>query len=209
VSHAVTIKGNAVTLGPPMNALALATWAAILSGALIASPGRRGKIAGTVLLAGGIFNFVPQVSQLYNSVRFLGDAAKVDSVEVVVNKTCPENLKSLYNAVKFYAEEWDDTLPPADHWATAIRDKITKDEWLHCPVVSTRTDEKYGYAMNPALGGKRLSEIKDPANTPLFYDASDLKLDAHDPPTQMPKPGRHGGADNLVTVSGDVKSVQP
>ena len=39
---------------------------------------------------------------------------------------------------------------------TAIQPNVTKDEWLHCPEVSKGGGEKYGYAMNPDAGGKKL-----------------------------------------------------
>ena len=62
---------------------------------------------------------------------------------------------------------------------------VQKDEWLHCPAVSNRHDDKYGYAYNDALvgrklNGKKLKEMPDAAKTPLLYDSTDLAKNAHD-----------------------------
>lgn len=131
------------------------------------------------------------------------------------NKACPENLKSLYVAFSMYAENWDG-LPPSANWLDndEITSKVRENTWLHCPQVSNRTDDKYGYAYNDAvagrkLNGKPLKDMPDAAKTPLLYDSTTLTKGAHDAFTTLPKPGRHGGRNNILYCDGHVEAVAP
>ena len=79
----------------------------------------------------------------------------------VADKSCTENLKSLYFAFGKYVE-YNDGLPPAETWQDQddFKAAIQKDEWLHCPAVSNRHDAKFGYAFNAALSGRKLNGKK-------------------------------------------------
>ncbi len=101
-----------------------------------------------------------------------------DDYKPETNKTCPENLKGLYYAFAQYAE-LNDSLPPADKWEenTDFTSRVPQDAWLHCPVVSNGHDDKFGYAYNAALSGKKLNLNGKPLNTfpnaaktPLLYE---------------------------------------
>ncbi len=131
------------------------------------------------------------------------------------NKACPDNLTSLYNALTIYAQDWD-ALPPAANWLDNddLTSKIRQNEWLHCPAVSNRQDDKYGYAYNDAvagrkLNGKKLKELPDAAKTPLLYDSTNLAKNAYDAVTSLPKPGRHSGRNNILYLDGHVENVAP
>jgi prepilin-type processing-associated H-X9-DG protein len=58
--------------------------------------------------------------------------------------------------------------------------------------------------MNTALGGKKWKEVPDAAHTPLFYDSSDLAINAHDGFTSLPSPPRHEGHNNVVYLDGRI-----
>jgi len=189
----------------PLGFLAPVTACALIAGALAGAGGRGARSAGVVILAASLLWFVPKVHAVWQVVQQIRSAQK--PFEPEKNKTCPENLKQLYNAVMIYADSWDNTLPPADVWMSVIRPNIQKDEWLHCPEVAHAGSDKYGYAMNTAVGSKRVSEIPNIAKTPLFYDSTDVKLDAHDALSSLPKPGRHGGRNNILYLDGHVESV--
>lgn len=162
---------------------------------------------GAVILVVGLFWFVPRARDIWQVVEQIRNAQT--PYEPKKNKTCPENLKQLYNAVMLYADSWDNALPPAEIWMSAIRENVPKDEWLHCPEVAGEGGEQYGYAMNATLGSKRVLDIKDAAKTPLFYDSTDVKMDAHDFVNSLPKPGRHGGRNNILYLDGHIESVPP
>jgi hypothetical protein len=203
--HELTIRGTGSSLGP-LAFLGPVTAAALMGGALAGATGRAARSAGILLLAVGLLAFLPHARDAWELISLVKSAAPYEPAK---NKTCPENLKQLYNAAMLYAESWDNTLPPADRWMTAIKDNVPKDEWLHCPEVSHGQGSRFGYAMNPEVGGKKLDAIKEKDKTPLFYDSTDLKPDAHDSPASLPKPGRHTGRDNVVYVSGRVEAVVP
>lgn len=131
------------------------------------------------------------------------------------NKACPENLKSLYIAFQLYAQDWD-ALPPAPNWLDNddLTSKVRQNEWLHCPAVSNRTDEKYGYAYNDSVATKPLNhkELKaqpNAATTPLVYDSMNLAKNAHDAFASLPKPGRHSGRNNVLYLDGHVEAAAP
>ncbi len=201
--HEIKLAGQSISLGP-LSFLAAPTGASIIGGALLGALPRIAKLVGAVLSACGLGYLLFVGNQVRDLVESITSAQV--KYEPQKNKTCPENLKQLYSAVQFYAESWDDKLPPVDTWMTAIKDNVPKDEWLHCPEISTKAGPKYGYSMNPALGGKKRSEIKDKEKTPLFYDSTDLKMNAHAGPESMPKPGRHTGKNNVLFADGSVKS---
>jgi len=202
------IKDVTVALGP-LWFLAPPTAAAYLGGALLGARGAFAKIAGLFVLAAGLWaprcGLAGNAREVWKAVEDLREATAM-TYEPARNKTCPENLKQLYNAVMLYAESWDDRYPPADRWMTAIKDNVPRDEWLHCPDAVARDPKAFGYAMNPALGGAERSSVKDPARTPLFYDSSALEMDAAAPVETMA--GRHMGRANVVYVDGRVDSVQ-
>jgi prepilin-type processing-associated H-X9-DG protein len=132
--------------------------------------------------------------------------------EPTANKDCPENLKSLYFAFAQYVDG-NGSLPAAEKWMDndEIASKVQKEEWFHCPDVSNRHDGRYGYAYNDAvagraMNGKKLSAFPDAAHTPLLYDSSNLAKSAHDAFASLPKPGRHGGRNNILYCDGHVEA---
>jgi prepilin-type processing-associated H-X9-DG protein len=145
----------------------------------------------------------------------LGVDKKTEKYVLEANKDCPENLKSLYIAFSMYTQDWD-ALPPSAGWMDNqdLVSKVQKNEWLHCPAVSNRRDEKFGYAYNASLAerklnGKPLNEMADAAKTPLLYDSTLLAKGAQDAFATLPKPGRHGGRNNILYCDGHVEAVEP
>ncbi len=154
------------------------------------------------------------ILRLGNAVSQLG-ILQSKKYEPQKNKDCPENLKSIYNAINLYSQDWD-ALPPFEKWLDneELTSKIRQNEWLHCPEVSNRHDEKYGYAFNDKvsalkLGGKHLNELPDAVKTPLLYDSRDISKSAHDSFSSLPRPGRHGGRNNVLYLDGHVEAVNP
>ncbi len=203
-SHPIHAGGQEITAGP-LEFLAPVTAAALVGGALMGCRSRPMRILGAIGFIVALAWFYRPAHEVYSTARTLADAFKPQPV-AVQGTGCPDNLAQIYKAVQFYADDWDSKLPPADHWMTAIKDNV-KDEQLHCPAVSHAGESRYGYAMNPALSGKRLNDVPKAqrATTPVFYDSTDLAPDAHAGPESMPKPGRHGGKDNVLFADGVVR----
>jgi prepilin-type processing-associated H-X9-DG protein len=200
--------GDTTIFPGPLWLLAPVTAAAIIGGALLGAEGRGAGAGGFLLLLAGLGWFIPKVQDVWNVYQQI-QAARVP-YEPARNKTCPDRLKKLYDAARFYADSYDDCLPPADRWMTALTDPtqpFAEEEILRCPDAANAN--LYGYAMNSALGGKRFREIANPSSTPLFYDSSNLQKDAHDSLTSLPRPGRHMGRNNVVYADGQVKNESP
>lgn len=126
---------------------------------------------------------------------------------------CKQSLTKIYAGFVHYAEV-NDALPPAANWMAEedLHGAIEADEWLHCPDVSNRKDDRFGYAFNDAIAGrklkgKKLSEMPDAAKTPLVFDSSNLAKSAHDAVASLPKPGRHAGANNVLYCDGHVEAL--
>ena len=170
----------------------------------------------TLLLIAVLLGWVNrEVKIIAGAARELGlDSPQTAKIDPVADKDCPENLKSLYLAFEKYVEQ-DGSLPKAN-WLddSDLTGKIVKDEWEHCPAVSNRHDDKFGYAYNVALAGmslggkEKLKDLPKASETPLLYDSTHLAKNAADAVTSLPKPGRHNGANYILYLDGTIKSVR-
>lgn len=125
------------------------------------------------------------------------------------NATDAANLKALYTAMELYHES-EGQFPQGNGWMDAIKTyasaadlaKGEAEKKFISPVLAGKTGE-FGYAMNDAASGKYKGDIKDP-KTPLIFDSSDTKRNAHgDPKKLRPSPPRGGG--NLgIAVDGTI-----
>lgn len=219
--------GGAIPLVPKIGSLvliegmflAVAFDLAILSGLVL------GKLQESVRLWAGVLVALLVALDLFGFYRLnhgLVEAAKEMGWDLSRKKydpkadlDCPENLKKLYFAFSAYVDG-NGSLPPVEKWMEddELVSKVQKDEWLHCPAVSNRHDDKYGYAYNDAvagrnLQGKKLSAMPNAATTPLLYDSTNLAKSAHDALTSLPKPGRHGGHNFILYCDGHVEAVVP
>src|SRR5258708_6520249 len=82
-------------------------------------------------------------------------SAKVAAREIA----CRHNMRGLATALLQYSQDWDETLPPANHWADAAALHISSSdmpEVFHCP--SARSP--YSYVFNVHLDKLRLEAIE-------------------------------------------------
>jgi prepilin-type processing-associated H-X9-DG protein len=195
-SH-MEVKG--VTLGT-LVFFALPTALAILGGEITGSGSIGWKFAGIILFLAGVCTLLPRVEDVQNVLQIMRPVKTAQSKPGAL--TCPQTLHKLYDAMMNYAQAWDDTLPPADRWGTALTDSseqfITPDK-LNCPGA-----RQFGYAMNSAIGGKRLEQIHDKAVTPLLFDSMNLSENAHDNTSSIPLTGRHEGKNYILYMDGHV-----
>jgi prepilin-type processing-associated H-X9-DG protein len=167
----------------------------------------------TAIALGYIAN---QNQKLLEIVKELGiDGPKQQKAALDISKNCTQSLAEIYKGFEHYAGI-NDALPPAEKWLDEedFLGGVQANEWLHCPAVSSRKDAKYGYAYNEALAGHKLSgkslkEMPDAAKTPLVFDSDNLAKNAHDKLTSLPKPGRHGGTNNILYCDGHIEAVAP
>ena len=116
--------------------------------------------------------------------------------------SCLSNLKQLALAALMYAQDHDEVFPRADNWCDAISPYMKNDEIFKCP---SDPEHDYGYAFNRNLSGKRLGEIRRPAETVLIFDSTAGKKNAADTGQSWPAGGRHNGGNNCAWADGHVK----
>lgn len=121
----------------------------------------------------------------------------------VRTETCMSNLSTLGRAMMQYAQDYDDTIPPASRWMDAASGYVQSQngnksaahgkfpEEFHCPAAQAVNPSAFGYALNRDLSEKTRSKIKNPLTTPFLYDSSNLNKNASDPFTSLPTIGRH------------------
>lgn len=157
-----------------------------------------------------------KLKETVNLVEQLGVSSNAPKPEAPdVSKGCKESLEEVYRGFVHYAEV-NDALPAAEGWMDKedFLSHVQANEWLHCPTVSTRKDEKYGYAFNKALAGRKLngkalSKMPNAAKTPLVFDSTLLEKSAADDMKSLPKPGRHNGVNHILYCDGHIEAVEP
>ena len=77
---------------------------------------------------------------------------------------CVTNMKQLGLAVRVYAVDHNDQLPPAATWCDAIQSNVGSPKVFQCP---SEPGRRCAYAFNAKLDGKKVSEI-DPQTVVLF-----------------------------------------
>jgi prepilin-type processing-associated H-X9-DG protein len=77
---------------------------------------------------------------------------------------CVNNLKQLGLAVRIYASDHNDLLPPAATWCDAIQSQVGSPKVFQCPAEPGR---RCAYAFNAKLDGKKEAEI-NPQTVLLF-----------------------------------------
>jgi hypothetical protein len=118
---------------------------------------------------------------------------------------CQSNLKQIAIAMLMYAKDNDGYLPPPERWKDALNSKYTKNEKIFmCP--STRTYAR-NYAMNSALRGMRLKDIRNPERAVLVFE-SQPGDNAHGGPEILPKKPRHSIGDGFAFADYHTKWVK-
>jgi hypothetical protein len=146
-----------------------------------------------VLAAGSLF------TATFTLITFIASLAAIPNFAEERDRrnvmACVSNLHALSVAMRWYAADQQDTLPPADSWSDAISSYLVSRSTFVCPAAPKL---RSGYAFNRALGGVRLSEIADPERTVLLYESGVGWNGAGGPGTVS---WRHGGSSSLVDLA--------
>jgi hypothetical protein len=110
---------------------------------------------------------------------------------VAQSATCQSNVFRISRAFRLYADDYDDHLPPCSAWMDRTVFYVAQERYLHCPTVSRPGDNRFGYAMNGAVGGNDRAKIDRPEETIIVYDSIRLEKSASEPTPIFPHPGRH------------------
>jgi len=106
---------------------------------------------------------------------------------------CRSNLMRVTRAFQLYADDYEDSYPPAEKWNLSVGPYLDKPDRLRCPTVVQANPNGFGYAMDSRIAGRMRSRIDVPAKTPIVFDSSNLAANAADALKSLPKPGRHRG----------------
>ncbi|MGC8669109.1 MAG: hypothetical protein ACP5VE_13420 [Chthonomonadales bacterium] len=207
LSHQEIRVGNQTVVAGPLFYYGPLVASALTGGALMGAAGFLPKVIGLAVVAAGLYYFVPNARTVRDTLLAFAPANHAPAQTQPAS--CPENLAQIYKAMQFYMDDWDGRLPPAERWMDCIRDRVPRDEAFHCPALGPASGTRYGYSMNPALGGKAPAALHGAATTPLIYDSVDLSANAHADFASLPKPGRHDGRDYVLYADGTVKAVSP
>jgi len=116
---------------------------------------------------------------------------------------CRANVKSLCLAANMYAQEHNGTLP-AEDWTEQLLPYTKGPDPYVCPAVP---ELEVGYALNPAVAGLALNDIKRPANLVLFFEVDLVEgRPADDAQAALTAP-RHGEKIVVGLVDGHVKTT--
>lgn len=115
-------------------------------------------------------------------------------------QSCLSKVKQLGIVAMMYAQDHDETLPEADKWMDQLLPYLMNNEdILKCPAAP---ELEYGYAMNEALSGMKLDNVKDVSATVLFFESALGTRNASGGPAAVCEPGRHNEGNNYSYVDG-------
>ena len=132
------------------------------SGMEPARPDRKWRI-GRQQLIGLSLLIIPLVAMLVAVVWPLLFPKPMRWPEVMI---CDQQLKQIGMALRMYAEDNDDTLPPAGSWQEAVAEYVRDGEVFTCPT----TGKRYVFDDNPS--GKILLKIANQDRVPVAWDAA-------------------------------------
>jgi Domain of unknown function (DUF4190)/GYF domain 2 len=115
---------------------------------------------------------------------------------------CVNNMKQLSLALRGYALDHNDQLPPAASWCDAIQSNVGSPKIFQCP---SEPGRRCAYAFNTKLDGKKVSEV-DPQTVVLFE--SDAGWNGTGGADTL-KPHKHStGRVNVALADGAVMQIQ-
>jgi len=135
----------------------------------------------------GLFIILLVVTIIVNPVFISAQA-------VSTNATCMSHLKQLGNELIIYSCDFDDHLPPRDHWLSRIYNKGS----TICPA----SKAPYSYALNERLAGKSLAELEIPGETVMVFECESQVPDPVGDKTKFAAP--HGGLGFIALANGAV-----
>ena len=117
--------------------------------------------------------------------------------------TCLSNLKQLGLAALQWAQDHNETLPPAE-WVAELEPYHKNAAILVCP---SRPELTVGYALNVKLVGVALGDITNPAETIMFFESNVGGDNPVGGPELVPEEGVHNGGVNVIFVDGHAQWV--
>ena len=112
---------------------------------------------------------------------------------------CQRNMKDFGTAMLMYAQDHDETFPPASRWEDAL--SPYQKTPLGCPDARTQG----GYAMNRAASSRSQKKIEAPAELILLFEADTPTRSFAGNASNLAKT-RHGSAPTFLFADGHARS---
>ena len=116
--------------------------------------------------------------------------------------TSESNLKQIGLAFIQYVQDNDQKLPDADKWVDEIYPYLKTESVFRDP--SAPAGEKWSYAFNRNLSGRKVADLASPATTVILFESTMGAKNASDTGESVPHPGRHNGGADYAFADGHV-----
>jgi hypothetical protein len=121
--------------------------------------------------------------------------------EAARKASCKSNAKQLSVSLLMYAQDYDQRLPPAPAWQTAVA-PYGADNVNACPA---RPGVSPAYAFNQRLSGKSLTTVEALSTAPILFESGLGVQNASDPLQSFVTP--HRGEGMIGFGDGSVRSL--
>ena len=206
--------GPASTSGMAITSLVLGilgfcTWITSLAGlplgiiSLMQIKGSGGRLQGQGLAVGGICT-----SGISLLMFPLLAALTIPALTKVRQRTqaiqCASQVKQLATGVRLYAQDNNDTYPPADSWCDAIQSHVTSPWLFQCKADTSAP--RCSFALNKSVAGKKEAEV-NPRTVLLFEVEGEAWNVSGGRELMMPR-SRHGQIVVVGFADGSVQQVR-
>ena len=117
--------------------------------------------------------------------------------------SCINNVKQIDLALLMYAQDWNETFPPAAKWTALSEKYVPKNDssnpW-HCP----GTSSPYSYALNKPVGGLAMTDADALANTIALFEMEADNKNAVGDKRNNSAVNRHNGGSTYGFLDGHV-----
>jgi len=118
------------------------------------------------------------------------------------------NFKQLYVATMTYTVEQDHRLPPPESWMEKLQNRGMLPDIERVTQAPGEAEAGRAVAMNAALGGRRMHEVRQPSRTVLFFECAPGAPPAGGPEL-LPDEPRYPRGYVVAFVDGHVETVRP
>lgn len=118
---------------------------------------------------------------------------------------CQANLKSSWQALRIYAEDWDGWAPPVA-WQASLRNYAADPTALGCPYAPRVAVGALGFAFYRPILAHQLYKF-DQNTTAVLFDSMELRLNASSL-LDLPSVARHSEGNNICYLDGHIQAKQ-
>lgn len=159
-----------------------------------------GRLKGNGLAIAGVI--VSAVLLLVMPALMLPALAKAKAKAQTI--TCVNHAKQLALGMLIHADANTNTCPPAATWGDAIQAEVGDPAAFQCPLGAAA--HRSHYAFNARLGGFNLDDVKQPAQTVLFFE-TDGGWNLSGGSELLPRQPRHDHKVIVAFADGHVEAV--